>query len=99
MCAGRAPSARGQTRPTRTQAAFPCGPPGGSPLRSRAPTTTMSTRSARLAKNLAAVRSRIERACGRGGRDPAQVKLVAVTKSVGAAEAAELVRLGAPDLG
>ncbi|MCY2965405.1 MAG: YggS family pyridoxal phosphate-dependent enzyme [Planctomycetota bacterium] len=35
---------------------------------------------ARIAENLAAVRQRIAAACGRAGRDPADVTLVAVTK-------------------
>lgn len=49
--------------------------------------------------NLAAVRRRIERAAQQNGRSPEEVCLVAVTKSVTAAEAAALVRLGQLDLG
>lgn len=55
--------------------------------------------SATLAANLEGVRVRIADAARRAGRDPAAVQLVAVTKSVPAAVAAELVRLGAVDLG
>jgi pyridoxal phosphate enzyme (YggS family) len=52
-----------------------------------------------LAARLANVRARIDAACARAGRDPADVTLVAVTKSVDAARAAELARLGVRDLG
>src|SRR5262249_49166918 len=52
-----------------------------------------------LAERLANVRNRIAAACARSDRDPASVTLVAVTKSVGADVAADLVRLGALDLG
>lgn len=41
-----------------------------------------------LAENIASVRSRIEQACRRAGRDPAELKLVAVTKT----HSAEVVR-------
>ena len=52
-----------------------------------------------LESNLADVRSRIAEAAARGGRDPADVALVAVTKSVGPSAAEALVRLGQADLG
>jgi len=52
-----------------------------------------------LAANLGAVRGRIEAACGLAGRDPAGVRLLAVTKRVGVALTAELARLGQADLG
>ena len=52
-----------------------------------------------LADRLAAVRGRIAAACRRAGRDPAEVTLVAVTKTVPPAVAAIAFELGAADLG
>lgn len=52
-----------------------------------------------LAANLRAVSERCAAAARRAGRDPSSVRIVAVTKSVPAAVAAELARLGALDLG
>lgn len=52
-----------------------------------------------LADRVAAVRSRIATACDRAGRDPADVTLVAVTKTVSPRVAAVLPGLGVPDLG
>lgn len=52
-----------------------------------------------LPTRLANVRARIAAACARAGRDPSGVTLVAVTKTVAADVAAELVRLGVSDLG
>lgn len=52
-----------------------------------------------LESNLLAVRERLARAAARSGRDPARIRLVAVTKSVSPARAAELVSLGVQDLG
>lgn len=54
---------------------------------------------AALARNLAAIRARIEAACARAGRAPADVALVAITKYTGAHVARGLVELGARDLG
>ncbi|MBI5369083.1 MAG: YggS family pyridoxal phosphate-dependent enzyme [Planctomycetes bacterium] len=51
-----------------------------------------------LAANGAAVRARIAAACARVGRDPAGVRLVAVTKSVGLERIRELAALGQLDL-
>ncbi len=45
------------------------------------------------------MRERIRTACGRAHRDPGDVRIVAVTKSVGVHVAAALVRLGLHDLG
>lgn len=53
----------------------------------------------RLAANLARARERIATACGRSGRDPSEVTLVAVTKSAGDDEAAALLSLGVHDAG
>lgn len=52
-----------------------------------------------LAANVALVRARIAAACRRAGRDPAEVTLVGVTKSVGVPQALSLVRAGVTDLG
>lgn len=52
-----------------------------------------------LKENLEGVRGRIARACGRVGRDPAEVSLVAVTKYSGPAVARGLLQLGQRDLG
>lgn len=52
-----------------------------------------------LQTNLLRVRAAIAAAARRAGRDPSEVSLVAVTKTVPAAVAAELVRLGQRDLG
>ena len=52
-----------------------------------------------IAQNLRRVRERIAAACGRSGRDPSEVTLVAVTKTVTSAEVAELHRLGVRDFG
>lgn len=55
--------------------------------------------SRRLEQNLGRVRAEIGRACERAGRDPASVRLVAVTKSVGVEVIRELLALGLHDLG
>ena len=56
-------------------------------------------RLAELAANLAAVRERIDAACRAAGRDPNEVRLVAVTKTFPAADAALLIDLDITDLG
>lgn len=53
----------------------------------------------KLRANIAAIRERIGQACARAGRKPAEVTLVAVTKTVGPAVAALLPELGVLDLG
>jgi PLP dependent protein len=52
-----------------------------------------------VASNLAAVRERITAAAHRAGRDPAEVTLVAVTKTVPALRIAEALAAGAVDIG
>lgn len=52
-----------------------------------------------VAGRLAAVRERIAAACGRAGRDPGDVRLVAVTKQVPLPLVIEAVAAGARDLG
>ncbi|KPD01218.1 hypothetical protein LR69_00375 [Geobacillus sp. BCO2] len=49
--------------------------------------------------NLAAIRREIEAACARVGRDPAGVRIVAVTKYVDAKRALEVLDAGIADLG
>lgn len=53
----------------------------------------------RLAANLKGVRDRIAEAATKAGRNPAGVKLVAVTKSVGVETIQELLKLGVKELG
>jgi pyridoxal phosphate enzyme (YggS family) len=74
-------------------------PPLPRPVRSTRPRPEPAISASSLARNLGSVRDRIARACSRAGRDPASVCLVAVTKTVGAAEVLELARLGATDFG
>lgn len=52
-----------------------------------------------IAENLESVRARIAAACARAGREASEVTLVAVTKTVGDSEVAELYRLGVRDFG
>jgi PLP dependent protein len=56
-------------------------------------------RRAELAANLALVSGRIAAACRAAGRDPAEVTLIAVTKTFPASDARLLVELGVADLG
>jgi pyridoxal phosphate enzyme (YggS family) len=56
-------------------------------------------RLAELARNLAAVRASIEDACAAAGRSPAEITLVAVTKTFPAADVMLLHRLGLADFG
>jgi PLP dependent protein len=56
-------------------------------------------RRAELAANLAGLRARIEAACRDAGRDPAEITLVAVTKTFPAADVALLAGLGMADIG
>jgi len=59
----------------------------------------MPTETEIIAQNLAAVRANIEAACRKAGRSPADVTLVAVTKTVSSDVARALVAAGAADLG
>ncbi len=56
-------------------------------------------RLAELASNLAAVRGRIAAACAAAGRDPAEITLIAVTKTFPASDVMLLGRLGVADIG
>ena len=56
-------------------------------------------RLAELATNLAAVRARIAAACTAAGRNPADVTLIAVTKTFPVSDIAALSRLGVTDIG
>ncbi|SFQ32200.1 hypothetical protein SAMN05421810_106115 [Amycolatopsis arida] len=60
--------------------------------------TEHTNRKDELAAALAAVRARIERACTAAGRDPAEVRLLAVTKTFPAGDAALLADLGVTEL-
>lgn len=61
--------------------------------------TVSEQRTAELAANLAAVRERIAAACADAGRDPADVTLIAVTKTYPASDVVALARLGVTDTG
>jgi PLP dependent protein len=54
----------------------------------------MDARRAELARRLAAVRTRVAAACAAAGRSPDEVALLAVTKTVPAADVATLIDLG-----
>ncbi|MGW5050107.1 YggS family pyridoxal phosphate-dependent enzyme [Actinokineospora sp. NPDC004072] len=58
----------------------------------------MSARAAEIAANLADVRARIAAACKAAGRSPDEVRLLAVTKTFPASDAAILAGLGVRDL-
>jgi hypothetical protein len=57
------------------------------------------TRRDEIAAGLAAVTARVERACRRVGRDPAEVTVVVVTKTFPAADVRLLADLGVRDIG
>jgi pyridoxal phosphate enzyme (YggS family) len=59
----------------------------------------MSGRRDELALNIADVRRRISAACASAGRDPAEITLIAVTKTRPAADVRLLYELGIPDIG
>lgn len=52
-----------------------------------------------IATNLLRVRERIELACARAGRDPSEVTLLPVTKTVGASRLREAIRAGLTSFG
>jgi uncharacterized pyridoxal phosphate-containing UPF0001 family protein len=57
------------------------------------------SRSAELARNLAAISDRIAVACGVAGRDPAEITVIAVTKTYPALDVLALAGLGLADFG
>ncbi|HSZ40534.1 MAG TPA: YggS family pyridoxal phosphate enzyme [Trebonia sp.] len=59
----------------------------------------MSERHTDLAARLAATRSRIAVACAAAGRDPAEITLIAVTKTYPASDVLDLASLGMADFG
>jgi hypothetical protein len=59
----------------------------------------VSGRPAELAARLAAIRSRIAAACASAGRDPAEITLIAVTKTYPASDVLALAGLGLTDFG
>jgi len=69
------------------------------PISSRTARDLADPRTAEIAGNLARVRARIAEACAAAHRDPAEVTLVAVTKTYPAADVLRLVELGVTDIG
>jgi PLP dependent protein len=63
------------------------------------PAAAPDARTAVLAANLAALRRRIATACASAGRDPAELTLIAVTKTFPAEDVLRLLALGVPDIG
>jgi hypothetical protein len=57
------------------------------------------SRPAELARNVAAARTRIAAACAAAGRDPAEITLIAVTKTYPAVDVLALASLGLADFG
>ena len=57
------------------------------------------SRDAELSRNLAATRNRIAAACAAAGRDPAEITLIAVTKTYPASDVLALAGLGLTDFG
>ena len=57
------------------------------------------SRPAELSRNLAATRNRIAAACATAGRDPAEITLIAVTKTYPASDVLTLAGLGLTDFG
>jgi PLP dependent protein len=57
------------------------------------------SRSAELAGNLTALRARVGAACAAAGRDPAEITLIAVTKTYPASDVLALADLGLTDFG
>jgi hypothetical protein len=57
------------------------------------------SRTSELAGRLAAVRSRISAACAAAGRDPAEITLIAITKTYPASDVLALASLGVTDFG
>ncbi|WP_395106037.1 YggS family pyridoxal phosphate-dependent enzyme [Actinomadura sp. SCN-SB] len=76
-------------------------PPGGAPAPAGTPDRTPDEdeRRAELAANLASVRRRIDAACADAGRDPAEITLIAVTKTFPASDVRLLASLGVTDVG
>ena len=73
---------------------------GGEPARSvHAAAGGDPARRAEIAANLADVRARIAAACQRAGRDPAELTMVAVSKTFPASDVLHLVALGVEDVG
>lgn len=73
--------------------------PGAGPEPTGAAQSTPPPDPDRIANNVAAVRERMATACARSGRDPADVTLVAVTKTVGLEAVRALRDVGLRDFG
>ena len=63
------------------------------------PDAQAAQREAELAANLAAVQAEIAAACAAAGREPAEVRLIAVTKTFPVPDIVALARLGITDVG
>ena len=74
-------------------------PPGDTSGLTPLDRTGSADRAAQVAARLGAVRSRIEAACEASGRDPAEITLVAVTKTFPASDVGVLADLGVHDIG
>lgn len=85
--------------PAATPAAGRAAGPGSARADAASPPSEPSGNGAELARRLAAVRERIDAAARRGGRDGAEVTLVAVSKEVAAARVLDAVRAGHRDFG
>jgi pyridoxal phosphate enzyme (YggS family) len=66
---------------------------------STVPDPAGDARRAELAANLAALKERVAAACAVAGRDPAEVHIIAVTKTYPASDVLHLVSLGLNDIG
>ena len=62
-------------------------------------TDAAGSRAAQIGRNLATVSARIAAACRAAGRDPAEVTLIAVTKTYPASDVLALASLGLTDIG
>jgi hypothetical protein len=60
---------------------------------------SVDTRRAELEANLAAVRARVDHACGMAGRDPGEITIIAVTKTFPVSDIRLLAELGIVDIG
>src|SRR5262245_14414488 len=60
---------------------------------------SVDTRRGALEANLGAVRARVDHACAAAGRDPAEVTIIAVTKTFPASDIRLLAELGVVDIG
>lgn len=81
------------------RAIMPIGFPGTSPTTRRAMTEQMLDAAEMLRANLDTIRGRIDAACRRAGRDPADVRLLPVSKTVDEARLRTAYAIGLRELG